>query len=285
MNEHTVFVRTDAGQQAVHDGNSELPRSVRTLLFSIDGRSTAGSYVALLPNFGNVHALLDFLHQAGYIAEKRPGRRRSGGAGESQFAESQLPAAGDTNTARRASSPGGVGGLLRKMFGRKTRLDGDALRFVSPDQAFAGSSLQAPPTHPGSASTMDTRQPSFSGGSSFYPTTTAVTELPPLQPEPEVLHFDFPAPDLTQDLTQKIASQFSQPLSEPERLQAARDLMADFLYAYLPAIAHDACLSINALQTREQMLGSLPDYSQLVSRTGEMGTAHLAQLHVTLGWA
>jgi hypothetical protein len=310
MNEQTVFVRTEAGQQAVRGPQSELPRSVRTLLFSIDGRSAAGSYVTLLPNFGNVYALLDFLHQAGYIAERRPSRRRSAAAptpaqdsrqhsrqhsqqhsqpngapsvADSRFAASQ-PAVGDTSTVVRPSAHVGVGGLLRKMFSRKPRVDDKGARFDSPSQDFAASSLQSPSSQPGPAVAADSRQPSFSGGSSFYPTTTAVTELPPLQPkpnpepepEPEVLQFDFPAPGLTQH-------------AEPEdheaaRLQAARELMADFLYAYLPAIAHDACLSINALQTRQQMLASLADYSQLVSRTGEMGVAHLAQLHVTLGW-
>jgi hypothetical protein len=316
MNEHTVFVRTDAGQQAVRDANSELPRAVRTLLFSIDGHSTAGSYAALLPNFGNVYALLDFLHQAGYIAEKRASRRFSANRPsglptssfaaselrsqpadsrplESQFSESQPPATGESSAAAmRPNTHVGVGGLLRKMFGRKPRADDEASRFASPSQAFVGSSLQGPLTYPGSASAVDNRQPSFSGGSSFYPTTTAVTELPPLQPEPEALHFDLPAAGLTHDLIQESSPTLREPFNEAmnqaqnehDRVQAARDLMADFLYAYLPAIAHDACLSINALQTREQMLASLPDYSQLVSRTGEMGTAHLAQLHATLGW-
>jgi hypothetical protein len=341
MNEHTVFVRTEAGQQALRDANSELPRSVRTLLFSIDGRSLAGSYVALLPNFGNVYALLDFLHQAGYITEKPPSRRRRAGLPapaansfqtsqqhsqpfdprasapdsrpsgqvtsrfaasqlrgqpadsrplesrplESRFSESQQPTLGDANPVATRTNPAmGVGGLLRKVFGRKPRVDDGAARFASASQAFGGSSLQEPFTHPGSAVGGETRQPSFSGGSSFYPTTTAVTELPPLRPEPEAVQFDLPAAGLTHHLTQQATPRSNEVLHEPDRLQAARDLMADFLYAYLPAIAHDACLSINALQTREQMLASLPDYSQLVSRTGEMGTAHLAQLHATLGW-
>ncbi len=319
MNGHSVFVRTEAGQQAVRDPQSELPRSVRALLFSIDGRSTAASYVELLPNFGNVYALLDFLHQAGYIAEKRPSRRRSaaqvgdsqreaadsrgGGAPSQQFQATNTPSrlqdsrqadlADDSrfsNTQQpggaRNSSAAGVGGLLRKMFGRKPgkpRVANDAQRFGSPSQGFLGSTQQGPLSRSGPASNLsdsqflnDPRQPSFSGGSSFYPTTTGVTQLPALdEREPVGVPLDLMLPDPAAVATDH----------EAARLQAARDLMADFLHAYLPAIAHDACLSINDLRTNEQMLASLPDYSQLVSRTGGMGAAHLAQLHSTLGLA
>jgi hypothetical protein len=316
MNERSVFVRTEAGQQAVRDPKSELPRSVRALLFSIDGRSTAASYVELLPNFGNVYALLDFLHQAGYIAEKRPSRRRSavqagdsqsdaadsrgGGAPSLQFQATNTPSrlqdsrqadlADDSrfsNTQQPGgalnSSAAGVGGLLRKMFGRKPRPADDAQRLGSPSQGFLGSTQLGPLSRSGPASNTltdsqflnDPRQPSFSGGSSFYPTTTGVTQLPPLDetlPAGTPLDLMLPDPAVAAD-------------NEAARLQAARDLMADFLHAYLPAIAHDACLSINDLHTHEQVLASLPDYSQLVSRTGDMGAAHLAQLHLTLGLA
>jgi hypothetical protein len=319
MNEHTVFVRTEAGQQAVRDPQSELPRSVRALLFSIDGRSPADSYVQLLPNFGNVYALLDFLHQAGYIAEKRQRRRRSaapagdarsgapdsrsGGApsgafqvtgppsraldsrqpdpGDSRFSNTQQPGESSNGTGGAAA---GVGGLFRRMFGRQPRMADDAQRFGALSQAHLGSTQQGPLSWPGPASNglldsqfhSDPRQPSFSGGSSFYPTTTGITQLPPMdEAAPAGMSLDLMLPDPA-----AVAAD-----NEEARLQAARDLMADFLHAYLPAIAHDACLSINALQTNEQMLASLPDYSQLVSRTGDMGAAHLAQLHLTLGLA
>jgi hypothetical protein len=315
MNEHSVFVRTEAGQQAVRDPKSELPRSVRALLFSIDGASTAASYVQLLPNFGNVYALLDFLHQAGYIAEKRSSRRRSaaqaldsrGGTVDSrvdatlstQFQATDVPSRlpesrqGELDSRFANSQPlgaapnsqaPGVGGLLRKMFGRKPRMADDAQRFASPSQSFLSSTQSGPLSRLGPASNTlsdsqflnDPRLPSFSGGSSFYPTTTGVTQLSALD---EALPAG-PALDLALPDPAAAAA-----LHEEARLQAARDLMADFLYAYLPAIAHDACLSINALHTNEQMLASLPDYSQLVSRTGDMGAAHLAQLHLSLGLA
>jgi hypothetical protein len=272
MNDETVFVRTEAGQQAVRNPDVALPRALRALLFSIDGASTAGSYAALLSNFGDVYKQLAFLQDAGYIRGRKSRRRplpadfaaesshtspprdsRLSRWGSAQFditnqpdtlphdnhwAESQQtlsPIASASASATAASA--GVGGLLRKIFRRKSRDDHGATIWGH-SQQFAPSALHE-------------------ASGPVGPAIVAAVSAPP------------PAPVL----------------SEAARLQAARELMIDFMHLYLPAIAHEASMSIEALQTREQMLTGLPDYSQLVSRTGGAGMAHLAQLQLTLGQA
>jgi hypothetical protein len=272
-----VFVRTEMGQNEAYDPASDMPRMLRTLLFSIDGRSTAGNYAALLPNFGDVYAHLDLLHEAGYIRVSNSRSRRLSGAGEAaetasragdsiptgmrstQFEASTPPRTVpqdsrwqvshvpplDAATARRRESSsesltpsGGVGGLLRKVLRLAPRGE-PAAKAWGQSQQFAASVVSEMP-----AALTATPEPA------------PAVHAPPAPPEP---------------------------LGEAARLQAARELMIDFLHLYLPAIAHEASMSIEALLTREQMMRSLPDYSLLVSRTGEAGAAHLLQLHLTLG--
>jgi hypothetical protein len=281
LDEDIVFVRTEMGQKEAYDPASDLPRVLRTLLFSIDGRSTAGNYAALLPNFGDVFAHLGFLHEAGYLRVSKSRSRRRGGAAstaasdsiitempstqfeasapprtvtqDSQWQVSRAPSTAAATLRPSAPSsdapaaPGGVAGLLRKVLRRRPR-EHDASRAWGQSQQFATSMMTEVPEMPTQLATAPAPTPTF-----------AFTPAPPP------------------------AAPAAQPLTEPARLQAARDLMIDFLHLYLPAIAHEASLSIDALHTRDQMLRSLPDYSQLVSRTGDAGAAHLAQLHLTLG--
>lgn len=288
MNERTVFARTEAGQQAVRNPDVALSRTLRALLFSIDGASTAGSYASLLSNFGDVYQQLAVLHQAGYIAERKSRRPRvsaqtlstqsgseptlppdsnpsaysstqfkNGGRGDtlpqdSRWAVSQqllppiVPAAATAHGS-------GVGGLLRKLFRRKSR-DADGATVWGDSQQLVVNNLHEP-GKPLRESLHGEPMAARTG-----PVTVASVSILPPAPAPTP-----PAP------------------SEPARLQAARELMIDYMHLYLPAIAHEASMSIEALQTRDQMLAGLADYSQLVSRTGEAGMAHLAQLQLTLG--
>jgi hypothetical protein len=277
-----VFVRTEMGQNEAYDPASDMPRMLRTLLFSIDGRSTAGNYAALLPNFGDVYAHLDLLHEAGYIRVSNSRSRRLSGAGEaaetasragdsiptgmrstqfeastpprtvpqdSRWQVSHVPPLEAAATRPRESSSESltptrsVGGLLRKVLRLVPRGE-PAAKAWGQSQQFAASVVSEMP-----AALVATPQP------------TPAVHAPPAPQAP------LQAP----------------PLGEAACLQAARELMIDFLHLYLPAIAHEASMSIEALLTREQMMRSLPDYSLLVSRTGEAGAAHLLQLHLTLG--
>lgn len=62
-----LYKRTAAGNAAALDPKSPLPRKLRTLLISVDGRTRQSTYVTTLSSFGDVAALLDSLHQQGYI--------------------------------------------------------------------------------------------------------------------------------------------------------------------------------------------------------------------------
>ncbi len=62
-----LYKRTAAGNAAALDPKSPLPRKLRTLLISIDGKTVQSTYVRTLSAFGDVSALLESLAQQGYI--------------------------------------------------------------------------------------------------------------------------------------------------------------------------------------------------------------------------
>lgn len=62
-----LYKRTATGNAAALDPASPLPRKLRTLLISVDGRTRQNVYVKTLSSFGDVAALLDSLMQQGYI--------------------------------------------------------------------------------------------------------------------------------------------------------------------------------------------------------------------------
>lgn len=68
----TVYIRTTAGNEAALNPESALPRKLRTLLISIDGRTLLSTYVSSLSSFGDVDALIESLLRAGLIAESKP---------------------------------------------------------------------------------------------------------------------------------------------------------------------------------------------------------------------
>ena len=67
-----VYTRTAAGNEAALNPNSAMPRKLRTLLISIDGRTRLGTYVNSLSSFGDVEALIQSLLQAGLIQATSP---------------------------------------------------------------------------------------------------------------------------------------------------------------------------------------------------------------------
>ena len=64
-----IYIRTASGNEAALNQNSALPRKLRTLLISIDGRTRLGTYVNSLSSFGDVEALIQSLLQANLIKE------------------------------------------------------------------------------------------------------------------------------------------------------------------------------------------------------------------------
>lgn len=62
-----LYKRTAAGNTAALDPRSSLPRKLRILLISVDGRTRQSVYVKTLSSLGDVEAHLDSLLQQGYI--------------------------------------------------------------------------------------------------------------------------------------------------------------------------------------------------------------------------
>ena len=67
----TIYTRTPQGQAAALNPNSALPRKLRTLLISIDGKTSIETYVSSLSSFGDVASLLESLLNAGLIEASR----------------------------------------------------------------------------------------------------------------------------------------------------------------------------------------------------------------------
>jgi hypothetical protein len=63
----TVYARTERGQQAAYDPQSELPRKLKSILRVIDGKTTDAVYLEKLHAFGDVRGMLHSLHMAGLI--------------------------------------------------------------------------------------------------------------------------------------------------------------------------------------------------------------------------
>jgi hypothetical protein len=63
----TVYARTERGQQAAYDPQSELPRKLKSILRVIDGKTTDDVYWEKLHAFGDVRGMLHSLNVAGLI--------------------------------------------------------------------------------------------------------------------------------------------------------------------------------------------------------------------------
>jgi hypothetical protein len=70
-----VYKRTSEGKWAAFDDLSPLPRKLRILLKAVNGKAPEEVYIKSLSAFGDVHALLQSLEQAGLIADR--GQRSS----------------------------------------------------------------------------------------------------------------------------------------------------------------------------------------------------------------
>jgi hypothetical protein len=63
----TVYARTELGQQAAYDSQSELPRKLKSILRVIDGKTTDDVYIEKLQAFGDVKGMLRSLTLAGLV--------------------------------------------------------------------------------------------------------------------------------------------------------------------------------------------------------------------------
>jgi hypothetical protein len=79
----TIYQRTAQGQWAAYDLDSPLPRKLKILLKSIDGRVSDDVYAVNLKSFGNVQEILHSLMQSGLIEDihaprKKPSKQPTG---------------------------------------------------------------------------------------------------------------------------------------------------------------------------------------------------------------
>jgi hypothetical protein len=72
-----IYQRTSEGQWAAYNTDSPLPRKLKILLKSIDGRVSDDVYAVNLKSFGNVQQILRSLLDAGLIEDIRGGQRKS----------------------------------------------------------------------------------------------------------------------------------------------------------------------------------------------------------------
>jgi hypothetical protein len=73
----TIYQRTAQGQWAAYNLDSPLPRKLKILLKSIDGRVSDDVYAVNLKSFGNVQEILHSLMQSGLIEDIHAPRKKS----------------------------------------------------------------------------------------------------------------------------------------------------------------------------------------------------------------
>jgi hypothetical protein len=221
MDDTTIFVRTTVGTQIARDPNVSLPRAMRTLLLSVDGRTRVLSYRKILSHLGDVDLLFEGLENAGYIA----------------------------------------------------RTDGANTRLSTV-------SAPPPPARPAANASLINDLRSLSKMTGFQPTINPSTTNPPSTKNFEVLakiqevqaHFTQNTPTLSPRVG---ASSQAVRLAN---LNAAKSLMTDFLMQHLPEVAMEVSLSIDRIETFDDLERNLPDYSQLVAKLGRTSVEHLRQV-------
>jgi hypothetical protein len=219
-----IYERTAKGMAASRDPSSDLPRMMKTLLMAVDGKTTVGMFQKLLPNFGDVGALLDGLQANGLVTPRDAGSRAASKLPlrvvplRDTAPPPPAPAARDSRLARPAPAP-------------------TPSRFTP--EAGWRSTAAAP-------STLQQ-----SDGASFDPYRALV---------PNTL------------------SGTRYAIAESSRVRDARSLMTNFLFQYRADVAMEVTLTLERLETTEQMLSSLDDYKRLVASAGRAAVEHLAEV-------
>ena len=102
----TVYARTERGQQAAYDPQSEIPRKMKSILKVIDGKTTDEVYEEKLRAFGDVRGMLHSLSMAGLIRAVTAGAdrvRSNTGMSDAERAVLMQPRRADEWSATRSS--------------------------------------------------------------------------------------------------------------------------------------------------------------------------------------
>jgi hypothetical protein len=247
MDDSTIFARTGLGTQMARDASAELPRALRTLLLTIDGRTPLRSYRTMLTHLGDVPSLVQALEESGYIA-------RTG-----------------SQTARQIS-----GTMPNTQIGfRNSQAD---LR----NTLSAGSPLDSPRTMSGPPSQFGQFGQLARGANTVGNRATQ----PDLVSRIEQLQSQMPmaAPTIRPAAinTRMGPGSGSASVIQNANLNKAKELMTDFLMKNMPEVAIEVSISIDRLNTLSEMQGNLTDYSQLIAPLGRAGSEHLKELRALI---
>jgi hypothetical protein len=225
MDDTTIFVRTPAGTQVARDPSVSLPRAMRTLLLSVDGRTPVASYRTILNHLGDVMLLFEGLENAGYLA-------RSDGL------NTRAATSNNAATTGRTASSGQLANDLRSL-GQMTNFK--------------------PTTNPTINNEANTKN--FEVLAKIQEAQTHFAQNPP-------------------GISQRLGT--TNNFVRTANLNAAKSMMTDFLMQHLPDVAMEVSLSLDRIESFDELERSLPDYSQLVARLGRVSVEHLRQVRTLM---
>jgi hypothetical protein len=231
-----VYQRTMRGNAVTRDPNADMPRTMKTLLMAVDGKTSVANFQKLLPNFGDVGALLMAL-QANGLVEPRKAIDPAAAAKP----RTPLRVVGDV-------PPSNANSLVRDSrlpAQRSTFADTQSLSTMNPSASrFEAESAWRMSTGRNSSLQQD-------GGKAFDP-------------------YAAPIPNTLSGRRSAIV--------ESSRVREARSRMTNFLFQYRPDVAMEASLSLERLESTEQMLVSLEEYKRLIASAGRVAVDHLAEV-------
>jgi hypothetical protein len=279
----TIYSRTIRGHAAALNADSALPRKLRTLLIAIDGKTSTDIYVSTLSAFGDVEALLQSLHEAGFI-------ELQGGTGRSVPTLTRLA---DRMEARPSELRPEVRAEVRAEARPDSRIDSPSHGpNHSPSHGPDTQPSASPPSWPDSlpawersmAEPLPTNEPSRFGSSAVY--GSGASQQRPWQPADtttfggaSTTRAGMPAP---YGQGPGSASRQLVPTTAHHQLQKAIAAMSDFVSTHLPLESIEILLELERLSSVEQLVGSLKGYEALIAGIGEPARKHLAALRNTL---
>jgi hypothetical protein len=231
-----VYQRTIRGNAVTRDPNADMPRMMKTLLMAVDGKTSVAMFQKLLPNFGDVGALLLALQANGLV---EPARAAAGTPPADNRARAPLRVVSD---AKPQATP-----LVREPQAQNARFRDTVA--LSSNSTLSASHFEADAAWRSSTGRNSSLQ--NNDGSAFDPYKTALpTNL----------------------------SGARHTVVEGARVREARSRMTNFLFQYRADVALEASLSLEKLETTEQMLVNLDEYKRLIASAGRVAVDHLAEV-------
>jgi hypothetical protein len=230
-----VYQRTIRGNAVTRDPNADMPRMMKTLLMAVDGKTSVAMFQKLLPNFGDVGALLLALQANGLV---EPARAAASTPSDSR---SRAPLRVVSEAKPQPTA------LVREPQTQDARFRDTVA--LSSNSTLSASHFEADAAWRSSTGRNSSLQQN--DGSAFDPYKAAVpTNL----------------------------SGARHTVVESARVREARSRMTNFLFQYRADVALEASLSLEKLETTEQMLVNLDEYKRLIASAGRVAVDHLAEV-------